>query len=160
LESGDDVVLKRIKKGTGSSRQIEAAKWTMDAGIELSIYVILGIGGKDRTIPHAEQTARVLNSIEPDFIRLRTFVPKINTPLLDEVQNGSFEMLGPHEVLQETAMLIRGLKVSSYLASDHYTNYINLEGRLPQDKIRILQEIHTALKRDEQSFRPFFIGKQ
>jgi len=63
-------------------------------------------------------------------------------------------------VLQETAMLIRGLKVSSYLASDHYTNYINLEGRLPQDKIRILQEIHTALKRDEQSFRPFFIGKQ
>jgi hypothetical protein len=132
----------------------------MDAGIELSLYVILGIGGKNRTISHAEQTARVLNLIEPDFIRLRTFVPKINTPLLDEVQKGSFKMLGPHEVLQETVMLIKDLCVSSYLTSDHYTNYINLEGPLPQKKVRILQEIHTALERDERSFRPFFIGTQ
>lgn len=160
LESGDDVVLKRIKKGTNSSEQIEAGKWAMDAGIELSLYVILGIGGKDRTVPHARQTARVLNSIQPDFIRLRTFVPKINTPLLADVQNGFFKMLGPHEVLQETALLVGDLKASSYLTSDHYTNYINLEGRLPLEKSRILQEIRGALKRDEQSFRPFFIGTQ
>jgi len=158
LESGDDVILKRIKKGTFSQEHIEAGKWVMDAGIELSLYVILGIGGKHRTRSHARETAKVLNQIEPDFIRLRTFVPKINTPLLEEVQNKSFKMLGPHEVLHETALLIKNIQVSSYVTSDHYTNYINLEGRLPQAKIRLLDEIDAALTRDEKSFRPFFIG--
>jgi len=158
LESGDDVILKRIKKGTSGHEQIEAGKWVMDAGIELSLYVILGIGGKLRTLSHARETAKVLNQIEPDFIRLRTFVPKINTPLLEEVQNQSFKMLSPHEVLQETALLIKNIQVSSYLTSDHYTNYINLEGRLPKAKSRLLDEIDAALRRDEKSFRPFFIG--
>ncbi len=160
LESGDDVILKKIKKGTDSREQIQAGKWVMDAGIELSVYVILGIGGKERTEPHARETARVLNQIEPDFIRLRTFVPKINTPLLEDVENGAFQMLGPHEVMQETAVLIKGIEASSYLASDHYTNYINLEGRLPGAKNRLLEEIETVLKRDEASFRPFFIGTE
>ncbi len=125
LESGDDVILKKIKKGTDSREQIQAGKWVMDAGIELSVYVILGIGGKERTEPHVRETARVLNQIGPDFIRLRTFVPKINTPLLEDVENGAFQMLGPLEVLQETALLIKGIQAASYLVSDHYTNYIN-----------------------------------
>ena len=160
LESGDDVILKQIKKGTDSREQIEAGKWVMQAGLELSLYVIMGIGGKKRTVPHAQETAKVLNAINPHFIRIRTFVPKIDTPLLAEVQNGTFQMLGPHEVLRETGMLIRDLAVSSYLASDHYTNYINLEGRLPEAKTRLLQEIRIALDRDESTFRPFFIGTQ
>ncbi len=158
LESGDDVILKQIKKGTNSLEQIEAGRWVMDAGIELSLYVILGIGGRDRTKFHAKETAKVLNKIAPDFIRLRTFVPKINTPLLDDVQNGTFQMLGPHEVLEETFSLIKDIRISSYVASDHYTNYINLEGRLPDEKERLLNEIEMSLKKDEKSFRDFFIG--
>ncbi len=160
LESGDDVTLKRIKKGTTGKEQIEAGRWTMDAGIELSLYVILGIGGKERTVCHARETAGVLNKIGPDFIRLRTFVPKINTPLLADVQSGSFQMLGPHDILHEAAMLIEGIRASSLLTSDHYTNYINLEGRLPEEKQQLLAKIATALKRDENTFRPFFIGTE
>lgn len=160
LESGDDLILKRIKKGTTRKDQIEAGNWTMDAGIELSLYVILGIGGKERTVPHALETAGVLNEIGPDFIRLRTFVPKINTPLLADVQSGSFRMLGPHGVLQEAALLINEIQASPYLTSDHYTNYINLEGRLPDEKRQLLEKIDTALKQDENSFRPFFIGTE
>ena len=160
LESGDDVILKQIKKGTDSREQIESGIWVMQAGMELSLYVIMGIGGKDRTSLHAKETARVLNAIDPQFIRIHTFVPKIDTPLLDEIQKGSFRMLEPPEILQETEMLIRDLKVSSYIASDHYTNYINLEGRLPEEKNRLLDEICTALERDEKTFRPFFIGTQ
>jgi radical SAM superfamily enzyme YgiQ (UPF0313 family) len=160
LESGDDIVLKRIKKGTFSKEQIEAGRWVIEAGIELSLYVVLGIGGKDRTDVHARETARVLNEIVPDFIRLRTFVPKINTPLLAEVQTGTFQMLSPHEVLQETALLIKELQATSYLTSDHYTNYINLEGKLPEEKNRLLDKINIALKQDETSFRPFFIGTE
>jgi radical SAM superfamily enzyme YgiQ (UPF0313 family) len=160
LESGDDVILNQIRKGTDSREQIEAGKWVMQAGMELSLYVIMGIGGRERTAAHAKETARVLNAIAPHFIRIRTFVPKIDTPLLDEVQTGSFRMLGPHEILRETQMLIRDLTISSYLASDHYTNFINLEGRLPEEKTRLLNEIRSELERDEKTFRPFFIGTQ
>jgi radical SAM superfamily enzyme YgiQ (UPF0313 family) len=160
LETGDDVILKKIKKGTRSGQQVTAGKWVMAAGIQLSVYVILGIGGKARSESHAVETARVLNAIDPDFIRLRTLVPKVNTPLLEDVRSGAFEMLGPHGVLRETRRLIEGLTVSSQLTSDHYTNYINLDGKLPDAKPALLLQLDEALKRDAGNFRPFFIGDQ
>ncbi len=160
LESGDDDILKRILKGTNSKQQIEAGKIAMAAGIELSLYVILGIGGRNRSRIHATETARVLNQISPHFIRLRTFVPKRNTPLLDDVLDESFEMMGPHDILQETALLVESLNVNSYLASDHYTNYINIEGQLPEAKAGMLEKIRMALQKDESDFRSFFIGDQ
>jgi len=160
LESGDDEILRLIKKGTDSEKQITASKYVMDAGIELSLYVILGIGGKERTRQHAVETAKILNQISPDFIRLRTFVPKINTPLLKDVMDGTFAMLGPHEILQETVEIVKRLQVNSYLTSDHYTNYINIEGQLPAAKERMLQIIEAALQKSESQFRPFFVGEQ
>ena len=160
LESGDDVILKHIRKGTHAQEQIEAGKWLMAAGIELSLYVILGIGGRERTSEHAKETARVINEIAPDFVRLRTFVPKINTPILDDVLAGRLKMLTPHGVLRETRTFLEGLTIKTFLASDHYTNYINLHGRLPQDRPRLLKEINHALERDESDFRPFFIGTE
>ena len=160
LESGDDVILKRIRKGTNSEEQIQAGRWVMEAGIELSAYVILGIGGKERSKSHAMKTAEGINQIAPDFLRVRTFVPKINTPLLEEVQNGSFQMLGPHEVLQETRRLLKRISTSTYLTSDHYTNYINLEGQLPDDMPRLLELLDNALKRDQDTFRPHFVGTE
>lgn len=160
LESGDDVTLKRIRKGTHARQQIDAGRWVMAANMELSVYVILGIGGQERTRRHADETARVINEIAPDFVRLRTFVPKTNTPLLEEVIAGSFRMLTPHGILKETKRLLERLAVATNLTSDHYTNYINLHGRLPHDKPRLLGDIEEALKRDESRFRPFFIGTE
>lgn len=158
LESGDDVILERIRKGTRSAEQIEAGRWVRQAGIELSLYVILGIGGRERTATHAAKTAAVLNAIAPEFTRLRTFVPKINTPLLADVQSGRFEMLGPLEVLTETKRLIEGITADTCLTSDHYTNYLNLEGRLPADKPRLITALDEALTWNESRFRPFFVG--
>jgi len=160
LESGDDSILQAIDKGTNSQQQQEAGSWVREAGIELSLYVLLGIGGKHRTREHALETARVLNIIKPKFIRLRTFLPKIHTPLLDDIEHGRFTMLGPHEVLLETKNLIEHLSCSSQLTSDHYTNYVNLCGSLPHDKPRLLAEIEEALQRPESSFRPIYIGNQ
>ena len=160
LESGDDEVLIRIKKGTSSSEQIQAGRWVREAGIELSEYVILGIGGKDRTREHADGTARVLNAINPDFIRLRTFLPKINTLLLHEIRKGRFEMLSAHEVLKETRNIIEALDVTSEVLSDHYTNYVNVRGRMPDDRDRMLALIDEALMRNENSFRPAYVGTQ
>lgn len=158
LESGDDNILKKIKKGTNSRQQIDAGRWAIDAGIELSLYVILGIGGKARTTEHAIETAKVLNQISPHFIRLRTFVPKINTPMLEDMKNNLFQILGPHEVLKETALLVENLDVSSYIVSDHYTNYTNVEGKLPEKKETILKHIKKELEKNESDFRPFFVG--
>lgn len=160
LESGDDDVLRLIRKGADSARHIQAGRWVIEAGMELSLYVVLGIGGRQHTDPHARNTAAVLNDIQPQFIRLRTFVPKIGTPLLKDIQEGRFDMLGPHGVLRETLQMVAALDTPSHLISDHYTNYINLEGRLPDDRDRLRATLQAALKRDESTFRPFFIGNQ
>lgn len=160
LESGDDVILRLIKKGTTAVQQVQAGGWAMAAGIQLSLYVILGIGGAARTLAHATRTADALNRIGPDFIRLRTFVPKVGTPMLKMVESGAFRMLGPHGVLKEAANMIRLLDVPSQLTSDHYTNYINLVGRLPECRNRLLAQLDDALQRPETDFRPFYIGDQ
>ena len=113
LESGDDEVLRLIKKGTCAEEQIRAGCWAMEAGIELSEYVMLGIGGKNRTKEHALETARALNAINPDFIRLRTFLPKIDTLLLYQIRKGEFTVLSAHEVLREAKLMIENLDVTS-----------------------------------------------
>jgi len=160
LESGDDVVLEKVKKGSTRDIQIKAGKIVKDAGIELSEYVVLGLGGKERSKQHIAGTIDALNEINPDFIRIRTFLPKINTPILEEIKTGKFLILSPNQVLQETYDLIQGLQVASKLMSDHYTNYIKVEGQLPRDKKRILEEIVSAMKRDETSFRDVYIGTE
>jgi len=160
LETGDDHILQAIKKGTTASEQIQAGLWVKEAGIELSEYVILGIGGKDRSETHALKTASVLNAIAPDFVRLRTFVPKVNTLLLHQIRKGRFQVLSPHEVLLEARLLIDNLNCPTRLYSDHYTNYLNLEGRMPNDKDRLLSLIDEAIFWEENRFRPFFIGTQ
>jgi len=160
LESGEDEILKRIKKGTNASEQITAGRWVKEAGIELSEYVILGLGGRDRTGPHAIATAGAINVIGPDFVRLRTLVPKINTLLLHQIKKEEFQLLSPHQVLKETGHLIENIQCETTLTSDHYTNYINLEGRLPADKPRLLREIQLGLERDESQYRAIFVGTQ
>jgi radical SAM superfamily enzyme YgiQ (UPF0313 family) len=160
LESGDDEVLGRIKKGTNAAEQVEAGLWVREAGVELSEYIILGIGGKERTEAHALETARTLNAINPHFIRLRTLIPKVNTLLLHQIRKGQFHMLSAHEVLTETRQIIEHLDVTSMIYSDHYTNYVNVYGRMPEDKERMLQVIDGALEEDESEFRAVYVGAQ
>ena len=160
LESGDDEVLKNVKKGSTKNIQIKAGILVKQAGIELSEYVVLGLGGKKRTKQHIKETVDVLNQINPDFIRIRTFLPKINTPILEEIKSGDFQILSPHEALQETYYLIKGLKVTSRIYSDHYTNYIQVNGKLPEDKDDMIKTIKNALKRNQKSFREVYIGTE
>lgn len=160
LESGDDEILRRVKKGTDAQEQVRAGRMIKAAGIQLSEYVILGLGGLERSEVHALKTAAAIDAIEPDFVRLRTLVPKINTLLLHQMKKGRFQLLSPHQVLRETRILLENLHCRTTLTSDHYTNYLDLSGSLPGDKNRLLREIDHALKRDAADFRPFFIGTQ
>ncbi|MBW1800239.1 MAG: radical SAM protein [Deltaproteobacteria bacterium] len=160
LESGDDEILRRVKKGASHSEHVIAGRFVKNAGMELSEYVILGLGGFDRTQEHARDTAGAINAIAPDFVRLRTLVPKINTLLLHQINKGRFTVLSPHQVLMETRELIEHIHCETTLTSDHYTNYINLEGRFPGARERLLAEIDDALTWEESRFRPFFVGTQ
>ena len=160
LESGDDKVLRRVKKGTTAAEQIKAGKMVISTGMELSEYVVLGLGGVERSENHAVKTAEAINEIEPHFVRLRTLVPKINTLLLHEIKKGRFQLLSPYQVLNETRLLIDNLQCRTILTSDHYTNYLYLSGNIPEDKDRLLGEIDRALNWDPSRFRPHFVGTQ
>lgn len=160
LESGDDEVLASVRKGCDSRQQIEAGLMLRRAGIENSSYVMLGIGGKGRSREHALNTAAAVNAVQPEFVRLRTFVPKVNTALLKKVEQGRFTVLGPHEVLREVRLFLENTEASTRLSSDHYSNYIDLHGRLPDARETLLRRIDACLELDASHFRPFFVGRE
>lgn len=152
MESGDDETLRRIRKGATSDGMIEAGRRVKEAGIELSEYILVGIGGRDRWQEHALNSARALNAINPHFIRLRTLVPVPNAPLYQDYLRGDFQLPSPHEALREIRLLVEELDVSSLLVSDHVSNYLNIQGTLPAEKQRILDDIDAGLATDEGSF--------
>ncbi len=155
MESGDDVTLQKICKGTTAEEIIAAGLKLKKAGIDTSEYYLVGIGGKERWREHALESARALSAFSPDFIRLRTFVPVPGTPMYEEYKQGSFQLLSPHEALQEIGLLISNLHCEgSQVLSDHISNYWNISGRLPDDREMMLEEIKTALTVPENRFRP------
>ena len=149
LESGSDKILQDIKKGVNSQEMIDAGKKIKDSGIELSVTLISGIGGKEDSKEHAIESARVLNEMKPDYIGLLTLLLEEGTELYEDVEKGEFQLLTPKEVLLETKTLVKGLEVDNCLfRSNHASNYISLKGTLMEDKEYILNQIEEGLKLD------------
>lgn len=122
LETGDDELLKYINKGITSEEHILAGKKAREAGFELSEYWMPSLGGKALSKQHALNTARVLNEINPDFIRSRRFLPHKGTPLFDEWKKDKFQLLTPHEVLKEIEMMVVNLDITGKVCFDHANN--------------------------------------
>ena len=123
LETGDDTLLKRIKKGVTADGHIEGGQKAMAAGFQVSEYWMPGLGGKELSKDHAQNTARVLNAINPHYIRSRPFRPIKQTPLYDEVKNGQHIPLSPREQLEEIRDMVAALDVTSRVCFDHAMNY-------------------------------------
>ncbi|NLN86441.1 MAG: radical SAM protein [Syntrophomonadaceae bacterium] len=154
MESGDDITLERICKGVTAAEIITAGQKLKETGIEVSEYYMVGIGGRARWKEHAEGSARVLSAINPDYIRLRTFAPEGNTPIMEEIKAGTMQLLSPHEALREIRVLIENLQCQGSMAvSDHISNYWNINGILPRDRDQMLAEIDKALQINEARFR-------
>lgn len=145
LETGDSELLEEIKKGSTPEQMVEGANRAKEAGFEVSLYVLAGIGGEKKWKQHAEGTAKVLNQISPHFIRIRTYVPTPFSPLWDKVQGGSFELASAETILMEQRRLIELLQVTSEYLSDHISNYVPVYGELPKDQAAMLQTIDRAL---------------
>jgi radical SAM superfamily enzyme len=142
LESGYDEVLKDINKGVTAEEHIEGGRKVVESGISLSEYVMPGLGGRKWSEKHALETARVLNEISPDYIRIRSLIVHRNTPLYDRLKAGQFEPLGEDEVVDEIRLLIENLDCHSYVASDQMSNLLwEVEGNMPEDKETILKAI-------------------
>jgi radical SAM superfamily enzyme YgiQ (UPF0313 family) len=123
LETGDDDLLKRIKKGVTASGHIKAGKKAMAAGFQLSEYWMPGLGGKAMWKNHARNTARVMNAINPHYIRSRPFFPSPGTPFFEEHESGEFEPLSPSEQLIELKLMMEELDFTSKVCFDHAGNY-------------------------------------
>ncbi|MGQ9676519.1 MAG: radical SAM protein [Chloroflexota bacterium] len=151
LETGDDFLLSWIDKGATAEQMIEAGRKVKEAGISLSEYVILGMGGSRWWKQHALGTARVLNAIDPDFIRVRTLMVYPGSPLHDRVSRGEFELAPPELILREERLLIENLDVTSEFVSDHVSNYLSINGTLPRDKTEMLAQLDEVIARLEEA---------
>jgi len=129
LESGSSKILRLMKKGTNAESMIKAGKRVLNSGIKLSLYVILGLGGKKFSEEHIKETAGVLTEINPTIFRFRTLNLMPNTPLWKDWKNGDFELLSPVENLIEERDIIANLgeNVTSQVFNDHISNYCSLE---------------------------------
>jgi radical SAM superfamily enzyme len=134
---------------------IRACAKARNAGFEVSLYVLVGIGGESSWQEHALETAKVLNEINPDFIRVRTLTPQPGTPVFQWWDEGSFQMPNPETILKEQRALIDGLSVTSRYLSDHVSNYAPVDGDLPADKTKMLLVIDSAMERlsDDAAYR-------
>lgn len=147
LESGDDVTLKAINKGADAARMIDMGKKLRAAGIKLSITVLLGIGGKERSLIHARETGRVLTAIDPEYVGALSLMLTPNTPLFATSELGEFALLDSKEMLEELAMMIAATELTGgYFHANHASNYLPIKAKLPQDKEATLQLIDLALR--------------
>ena len=155
LETGYEPLLELVQKGVTARELIDAGRKVKQAGISLSEYIMPGLGGKAMWREHAVETARVLNQIDPDFIRVRTFKALNIMPIYKKIEAGELAILSDDEIVAEERLLIENLDgIASYFASDHILNLLEeLDGKFPEAKEKMLAAIdrYLALSREERN---------
>jgi len=146
LESGSDKVLQFMNKGNTAAEIIEASKMLHDAGIEISVTAINGLGGLEMLEEHAVETGRVLSAMKPEYIGLLTLMVEHNTPLYDVVRRGEFTLLTAEEVLGEIRLILQNCDCpGSVFRANHASNYLPLGGTLNDDRQLLIDRIDRAL---------------
>jgi radical SAM superfamily enzyme YgiQ (UPF0313 family) len=159
VESGDDKVLQSVGKGVTSQELVEAGKKAREAGITLSVTVILGLGGIEESERHALDTAKILSQIDPHYGGALTLTLVPSTPLYEQWKRGEFQPVSPFQSLEELKTIIETSTFTGcFFSSMHASNYFSVRGMLPQDKERMLGEIEKVLAaRDPSLLRPEFL---
>lgn len=145
LESGDDEVLAAIDKGASVAEMTEAGRRARSAGMATSVMVLVGLAGRARSLAHARRSAEAVNRMEPTYTSLLTFTPTPGSPLFEQARRGELELPGPLESLEEIREFVRGLRCQTHFACNHASNYLPLQGRMPNAQGAILQLLDTAL---------------
>lgn len=160
VETGDEELLKDIRKGVTYEEMVEAGLRLRRAGIQLSVTVLLGLAGRTpKALEHAKNTAKILNDMNPEYIGALTLMVVPRTELYRRMQRGEFELPGPFEILDEMRIMIENLEVEgSEFRSNHASNYLPIKGRLPDDKQKILDLINDIIAKNDRSYlRPDYL---
>jgi len=162
LESGSDRVLALMKKGVTKEGHIKAGRKIKQAGMQLSEYVMPGLGGRDLSRDHALETADCLNQIDPDFIRLRTLAIPNHTELYEDFDAGRFTKLTDREMAEETLLFLEHLEgITSTIKSDHILNlFQEVDGRLPEDKEGMMAVISEFLNLTAEDQVVYQVGRR
>jgi radical SAM superfamily enzyme YgiQ (UPF0313 family) len=159
LESGNREVLKRIRKNATVEQLIQAGRRVKEAGILLSVTVILGIGGVQGSRAHATETARVLSEMDPDFVGALSLMVVPGTPIEREIEAGELDLPTPYGLIEELEMMIQECQFTHcFFASNHASNYLPLRIRMPEEKEEALRRIREVLRRkDPALLRPEYL---
>ncbi|MBU1086197.1 MAG: radical SAM protein [Candidatus Omnitrophica bacterium] len=146
LESGNQQILDQCNKKSTVEQMILAVRNAADAGIKSSVIVLLGLGGKKFAKAHVEETIIALNKMQPRFLSFLSLILIPGTALYDQEKQGGFEQLNSWELLEQTSDILSGLELEQTIfRTNHASNYLPLEGRLPQDKDYLLTILKQAL---------------
>jgi radical SAM superfamily enzyme YgiQ (UPF0313 family) len=146
LESGDNKVLAAIRKGADADTMIAMGKKLKQAGIKVSVTVLLGLGGRKGALAHARETGRVLTAMDPDFVGALSLMLIPGTELYDQYEKGDFQLPGAEEMLAELGAMIAATNLTDGLFhANHASNYLPIRAHLPQDKEKTLELISQAL---------------
>jgi len=158
VESGDEELLKKIDKGATYDQIVEAGRKIKQAGITLSVTVILGLGGPEGSQKHALGTAKILSDIDPDFAGALTIMLVPGTPLHKDWEEGKFEPITPFQSLAELKMIIENANFTDcFFTANHASNYLPIKARLPKQKAAVLKLINEVLESQDMSrLRPEF----
>jgi radical SAM superfamily enzyme YgiQ (UPF0313 family) len=149
VETGDDELRKKINKGSDAKTCIEMGRKVKEADIKLSVTVLLGIAGKEKSFQHAKATGELLSAMDPDFVGALTVMLIPGTPLDDEARNGTFRLPDQRGLLLELREMIRHTNLTRGLFySNHASNYLPVKARLPNGKQDALDLIDRALQGD------------
>jgi radical SAM superfamily enzyme YgiQ (UPF0313 family) len=159
LESGDPGVLKRVRKNATVDQLIRAGRRVKESGILLSVTVILGIGGVERSQAHAEETGKVLSEMDPDFVGALSLMVVPGTPIAREIEAGKLVLPTPFGLIQELETMIEHCQFTRcFFASNHASNYLPLRIRMPEEKEEALRRIREVLRRkDPDLLRPEYL---
>jgi len=146
LESGDDQVLRQVCKGADAHTMIREGLKARQAGIKLSITVLLGLAGRERSAVHARATGQVLSAIDPEYVGALSLMLLPGTPLFQDHVAGTFPLIGPDEMLAELGTMLAATHLSAGLFhANHASNYLPIKARLPRDKEATLKLLERAV---------------
>jgi radical SAM superfamily enzyme YgiQ (UPF0313 family) len=162
MESGYDPVLKLIKKGVTAAQHVEAGRKVLQTEMELSEYVMPGLGGQAMWKEHAIETAKALNKINPHFIRLRSLRIPDRAPLVKKLSSGEFKMQTDDMLAEEIRLFVEGLEgITSMVTSDHIMNLLEeVTGKLPEDKEKMLEVIKKYQELPDNERLVYRIGRR
>jgi radical SAM superfamily enzyme YgiQ (UPF0313 family) len=159
VETGDRALLEKVQKGVSYEQMVDAARRVKEAGITLSVTVLLGLGGTGYGPQHALATAKILSDIDPDFASALTLMVVPGTPLYEEMEAGRFQLPSPFQLLEELGTILAHSDFSRcYFTSNHASNYLPIKARLPRDKeavVRLIQDVVSS--QDPSLLRPEFL---